>query len=366
MELPPLAPGDTLAADEITATERFTQAPARYSEASLVKKMEDLGIGRPSTYAPTISTIQARDYVRKGEKEGVKREYEVLRLKKGRITKTTLQESTGSEKGKLVPTDVGMVVNAFLTEYFPDILDYNFTAKVEEKFDDIAEGQLPWQEEISDFYGNFHPEIEKINALRMERKVGERLLGNHPENGKPVSVKIGRFGPVVQIGDAADEEKPLFASLLAGQSINDITLEEALKLFELPRTVGELDGEKVVAAIGRFGPYVKYGKMFVSIPKDLTPQGITLEEATELIAKKKEEEANRLIKEFSEMPGLEVLNGRYGPYLAYKPEGAKKAVNYKIPKSTDASALTFEEAKKLMEAQDAAPKRTSRKSTKSK
>ena len=366
VELPPLAPGDTLAADEITATERFTQAPARYSEASLVKKMEDLGIGRPSTYAPTISTIQARDYVRKGEKEGVKREYEVLRLKKGRITKTTLQESTGSEKGKLVPTDVGMVVNAFLTEYFPDILDYNFTAKVEEKFDDIAEGQLPWQEEISDFYGNFHPEIEKINALRMERKVGERLLGNHPENGKPVSVKIGRFGPVVQIGDAADEEKPLFASLLAGQSINDITLEEALKLFELPRTVGELDGEKVVAAIGRFGPYVKYGKMFVSIPKDLTPQGITLEEATELIAKKKEEEANRLIKEFSEMPGLEVLNGRYGPYLAYKPEGAKKAVNYKIPKSTDASALTFEEAKKLMEAQDAAPKRTSRKSTKSK
>ncbi|MDE7109692.1 MAG: type I DNA topoisomerase, partial [Muribaculaceae bacterium] len=262
VELPPLKPGDILSASEIVATERFTQAPARYSEASLVKKMEDLGIGRPSTYAPTISTIQARDYVRKGEKEGVKRNYEVVRLKKGKITEETLQESTGSEKGKLVPTDVGMVVNSFLTEYFPDILDYNFTAKVEEKFDDIAEGQLPWQEEISDFYGNFHPEIEKINALRMERKVGERLLGNHPESGKPVSVKIGRFGPVVQIGDAADEEKPLFASLLAGQSINDITLEEALKLFELPRVGGEIDGEKVTAAIGRFGPYVKYGGMF--------------------------------------------------------------------------------------------------------
>ncbi len=366
VELPPLKPGDILSASEIVATERFTQAPARYSEASLVKKMEDLGIGRPSTYAPTISTIQARDYVRKGEKEGVKRDYEVVRLKKGKITEETLQESTGSEKGKLVPTDVGMVVNSFLTEYFPDILDYNFTAKVEEKFDDIAEGQLPWQEEISDFYGNFHPEIEKINALRMERKVGERLLGNHPESGKPVSVKIGRFGPVVQIGDAADEEKPLFASLLAGQSINDITLEEALKLFELPRVVGEIDGEKVTAAIGRFGPYVKYGGMFVSIPKDLTPQGITIEEAAELIAKKKEQEANRLIKDFPEMPGLEVLNGRYGPYLAYKPEGARKAVNYKIPKSTDAASLSLEEARKLMEAQDAAPKRTSRKSSKNK
>ncbi|MDE5874111.1 MAG: type I DNA topoisomerase [Muribaculaceae bacterium] len=366
VELPPLALGDKLNAEEITATERFTQAPARYSEATLVKKMEDLGIGRPSTYAPTISTIQARDYVRRGEKEGVKRDYEVISLRKGKISEETLTESTGSEKGKLVPTDVGMVVNAFLTEYFPDILDYNFTAKVEEKFDDIAEGQLAWQKEIADFYGDFHPEIDRINSLRMERKVGERLLGNHPESGKPVSVKIGRFGPVVQIGDAADEEKPLFASLLAGQSMADITLEEALKLFELPRTVGEIDGEKVTAAIGRFGPYVKYGKMFVSIPKELTPQGITLEEASALIAKKKEEEANRLIKAFDEKPGLEVLNGRYGPYLAYKPEGAKKAVNYKIPKTTDAASLTLEEALKLMEAQDAAPKRTTRRTAKSK
>ena len=360
VELPPLNVGDQLTAEEITATERFTQAPARYTEASLVKKMEDLGIGRPSTYAPTISTIQARDYVKRGEKEGVKREYEVLRLKKGRITSSKQSENTGSEKGRLVPTDVGMVVNKFLTQYFPDILDYNFTAKVEEKFDDIAEGKLGWQNEISDFYGDFHPSIEKINAMRLDHKVGERILGNHPETGRPVSVKIGRFGPVVQIGSAEDEEKPLFASLLADQSVATITLEEALKLFELPRTVGKYEGEDVIAAIGRFGPYIKYGKSFVSIPKNFTPQGITLEEATALIDAKREEEANRLIKTFPEIPGLEVLNGRYGPYMAYKPEGAKKAVNYKIPKTTDAASLSADEAKKLMEAQDAAPKRPAR------
>ncbi len=360
VELPPLKVGDPLTAEEITATQRFTQAPARYTEASLVKKMEDLGIGRPSTYAPTISTIQARDYVKRGEKEGVKRDYEVLRLKKGKITTSIQSESTGSEKGRLVPTDVGMVVNKFLTEYFPDILDYNFTAKVEEKFDDISEGKLGWQKEISDFYGDFHPSIEKINAMRLDHKVGERILGVHPTTGRPVSVKIGRFGPVVQIGTAEDEEKPLFASLLADQSVATITLEEALKLFDLPRTVGKYEGEDVVAAIGRFGPYIKYGKSFVSIPKDLTPQGITLDEAIALIEAKKQEEANRLIKTFPEIPGLEVLNGRYGPYMAYKPEGAKKAVNYKIPKTTDAAALTAEEAQKLMEAQDAAPKRTAR------
>ena len=364
VELPRMNVGDTLSADEITATERFTQAPARYTEASLVKKMEDLGIGRPSTYAPTISTIQARDYVKRGEKEGVKREYEVIRLKKGKITDSTLSESTGSEKGRLVPTDVGMVVNKFLTEYFPDILDYNFTAKVEEKFDDIAEGKLGWKNEISGFYGDFHPSIEKTNAMRLEHKIGERMLGTDPESGRPVSVKIGRFGPVVQIGKAEDEEKPLFASLLADQSVSTITLEEALKLFELPRKVGEYEGEDVTAAIGRFGPYIKYGKMFVSIPKTLTPQGITLEEAIDLIRTKQEEEANRLIKTFDEMPGLEVLNGRYGPYMAYKPEGAKKAVNYKIPKTTDAASLTFEEAKQLMETQDATPKKTTKRRVK--
>ncbi len=365
VELPKMKEGDALEAAEITATQRFTQPPARYTEASLVKKMEDLGIGRPSTYAPTISTIQARDYVKRGEKEGAKRDYEVITLKNGAIKEKTMSETSGSDKGRLVPTDVGMVVNKFLTEYFPDILDYNFTAKVEEKFDDISEGKLGWQNEISDFYGDFHPEIEKIHSMRMERKVGERQLGTDPASGRPVSVKIGRFGPVVQIGNASDDEKPLFASLLAGQSVASITLEEALKLFELPRTVGEYEGEKVVAAIGRFGPYIRFGKTFVSIPKDLTPQGITIDEAITLIEDKKKEEANRLIKAFDEMPGLEVLNGRFGPYLAYKPEGAKKAVNYKIPKATDAAALTFEEAKKLMESQDAAPKKTAKRTKKS-
>ena len=303
--------------------------------------------------------------MRRGEKEGVKRDYEVLSLKNGKISETTLTETTGSEKGKLVPTDIGMVVNQFLTEYFPDILDYNFTAKVEEKFDDIADGKLGWQNEISDFYKGFHPNIEEINAMRMERKVGERVLGTDPATGRPVSVKIGRFGPVVQIGNASDEEKPLFASLQGDQSVATITLEEALKLFELPRTVGEFEDEPVIAAIGKFGPYVKHGKLFVSIPKDLSPQGITIEEAVELIKAKREAEANKLIKAFPEMPGLEVLNGRYGPYLAYKPEGARKATNYKIPKTTDASSLTFEEAQKLMESQSSAPKRTTRKTKKS-
>lgn len=353
--LPHLEEGEKLKADEITATQRFTLPPARYTEASLVKKMEDLGIGRPSTYAPTISTIQSRDYIRHGEKEGTPRNYDVLTLSKGKITKATLSENTGSEKGRLVPTDVGMVVNEFLTQYFPDILDYNFTARVEEKFDDIAEGKLGWKNEMSDFYTTFHPSIEKVDSMRLEHKVGERVLGVDPKSGKPVSVKIGRFGPVVQIGDAADEDKPLFASLLEGQSIQDITLEEALKLFELPRKVGTIDGKDVTAAIGRFGPYIHYEKMFVSIPKDMAPQTITLEEAKELIEAKKEAEANRLIKDFPEMPGLEVLNGRFGPYVAYKKEGAKKAVNYKIPKGTDPTSLTLDEIKELMEKQDAAP-----------
>ncbi len=353
--LPQMQEGEMLSADEITATRRFTLAPARYTEATLVKKMEDLGIGRPSTYAPTISTIQTRDYIRHGEKEGTPRDYDVLTLSKGEITKSTLTENTGSEKGKLVPTDVGMVVNEFLTEYFPDILDYNFTAKVEEKFDDIAEGKLGWKTEMSDFYTAFHPAIEKVDSMRMEHKVGERVLGTDPKTGKPVSVKIGRFGPVVQIGDASDAEKPQFASLLEGQSIQDITLEEALRLFELPRQVGTHEGKPVMAAIGRFGPYIHFDKMFVSIPKDLAPQTITLEEAIALIEAKKEAEANKLIKTFPEMPGLEVLNGRFGPYIAYKKEGARKATNYKIPKTTDPSTLTLDDIKVLMEKQDAAP-----------
>ena len=355
VRLPKLEGGETLNPKNITATQRFTMPPARYTEASLIKKMEEIGIGRPSTYASTVSTIQSRDYVRHGEKEGTPRPYDVITFVNGKITKETLEENTGSEKGKLVPTDVGMVVNEFLTEYFPAIVDYNFTAKVEEKFDDIAEGKLGWKNEMGDFYTTFHPTIEKAESMRLEHKVGERVLGVDPATGKQVSVKIGRFGPVVQIGEASDDEKPQFASLLEGQSIQDITLEQALKLFELPRKIGEYEGQELVAAIGRFGPYIRFGKMFVSIPKDLAPQTITLDEAIDLIKKKEEAEANRLIKEFPEMPGLEVLNGRFGPYIAYKKEGAKKATNYKIPKGTDPAALTLDEIKELMEKQDAAP-----------
>lgn len=363
--LPPLAIGDNLDAEAITATERFSMPPARYSEASLVKKMEDLGIGRPSTYASTVSTIQARGYVKHGDTEGQPRNYTRLTAKNGRITETVLSENAGSTRGKLIPTDVGMVVNDFLTEYFPDILDYNFTARVEEKFDDIAEGKLPWQKELTDFYTGFHPLIDEVNGMRSEHKVGERILGIDPASGRRVSAKIGRFGPVVQIGEVTDEEKPRFASLGENQSLNTITLEEALKLFELPRQLGTVDDKPVTASTGRFGPYVHFDKIFVSIPKDLTPHTITLDQAMALIEAKKEAEANRLIKKFDELPGVEVLNGRFGPYVAYKKEGARKAVNYKIPKGTDAASLTADDVRKLMADQDAAPKTAKRSSAKS-
>ncbi len=363
--LPPMAVGDPLEPKSITATERFTQAPPRYTEPSLVKKMEDLDIGRPSTYASTVSTIQARGYVEHGESEGSPRTFHKITLEKGKISDETLTENTGSNRGKLVPTDVGMIVNDFLTEYFPDIMDYNFTARVEEKFDEIAEGKLPWQEEIGEFYGSFHPLIEKVNTMRSETKVGERILGEDPATGKRVSAKVGRFGPVIQIGEATDEEKPRFASLREGQSLGSITLEEALKLFDLPRALGEFEGKPVNAAIGRFGPYVHHDKLFVSIPKDMSPHTITLDEAVDLIKNKREQEANKVIKTFVDLPGAEVLNGRYGPYIAYKKPGDKKASNYKIPKTTDPRSLTVDDVKKLMEAQDAAPK-TPRRSAKSK
>ena len=361
--LPPLETGMQLTAKEISATEDFTQAPPRYTEASLVKKMEELGIGRPSTYAPTISTIQHREYVKRGEKEGTPQEYKVLTLKKGKIGETTKTLMAGSEKGKLVPTDIGMIVNDFLTEYFPEILDYNFTARIEEKFDDIAEGKLPWQNEMSDFYGNFHPGIERMNTLKMEHKVGERLLGTDPKSGKPVSVKIGRFGPLVQIGESTDEEKPLFASLQPDQSVQTITLEEALKLFELPRKVGTFEEKDITAAAGRFGPYVRHDSVFVSIPKDMSPMTITQEEAIDLILKKREAEANKFIKSFDGHPEIEVLNGRFGPYFTYLPAGAKKKVNYKIPKGTDPHALTYEDVTALMQKQDSAPKKTAKRKT---
>lgn len=355
--LPPISVSQTLDAVEVKATEDFTQAPPRYSEASLVKKMEELGIGRPSTYAPTISTIQHREYVKRGENEGATREFVVLSLKGAKISRKVSSETTGSDKGKLVPTDIGMIVNDFLTEYFPDILDYNFTAKIEEKFDDIAEGKLAWQNEMSEFYSNFHPGIEKINTLRMEHKVGERKLGADPKTGRPVSVKIGKFGPIAQIGDASDDEKPLFASLQPSQSVQTITLEEALKLFERPRIVGSFESKDITAAVGRFGPYIKHDSNYVSIPKELSLVSITEQEAIDLILKKREEEANKFIKSFPDHPEIEILNGRFGPYFTYQPQGASKKINYKIPKGTDPQSLTFEDVSKLIEQQDAAPKK---------
>lgn len=356
--LPHMTAGQQLTADEITATKRFTQQPQRYTEASLVKKMEELGIGRPSTYAPTISTIQHREYIEKGERPGVKRDYDVHTLRNGKITTEVKTETVGNEKGKLIPTDIGIVVNDFLTQYFPDILDYNFTAKVEEKFDEIAEGNSRWNDEISEFYDIFHPNVERANGMRLEHKVGERVLGADPTTGQPVSVKIGRFGPVVQIGAGDADTKPRFASLRRDQSVFDITLEEALKLFELPRTLGEIDGKEVTVAVGRFGPYVKHDGKFVSIPKDISPMEITLDQAHGLIEAKREAEAKKVIKTFDEEPGLQILNGRYGVYIAYN------KANYKIPKTVDDPAsLTLEQCMEIVKSDAAKPRRAPRRAT---
>ena len=351
--LPPLKAGDILTNHDIVATQRYTQQPLRYTEASLVKKMEELGIGRPSTYAPTISTIQQREYVERGEKQGEKREFITLTLRSGKIKASTKSETVGADKGKLLPTDIGVVVNDFLTEYFPDILDYNFTATIEEKFDEIAEGKLPWNAEIGSFYKMFHPEVEKALNMRLEHKVGERNLGVDPTSGKPVSVKIGRFGPLVQIGDGNNDEKPQFASLLKGQSVSTITLEEALKLFEFPRVIGEFEGKEVTVAVGRFGPYIKHDNKFVSIPKDLAPAAVTIAEAEELIVAKRDAETKKVVKTFDEEPDLQILNGRYGIYIAYKKS------NYKIPKTVkDPANLTLEECREIIAGQESKPKKT--------
>ena len=351
--LPKMMVGDSLQNNSMVATQRFTQQPIRYTEASLVKKMEELGIGRPSTYAPTISTIQQREYVEKGDKQGEKREFITLTLKSGKISARTKRETVGADKGKLIPTDIGVVVNEFLTKYFPNILDYNFTANVEEKFDDVAEGKLQWNDEISSFYKMFHPGVEEAMNMRLEHKVGERQLGVDPKTGKPVSVKIGRFGPLVQLGEGDTEEKPQFASLLKGQSVSTITLEEALKLFEFPRTIGEYEDKDVTVAIGRFCPYIKHDNKFVSIPKDYAPAAITLEEAVQLIVAKRDAETKKVVKTFAEDADLQILNGRYGIYIAYKKS------NYKIPKTVKEPAnLTLEECKEIIEAQDSAPKKT--------
>lgn len=357
--LPALAKGDVLTLSSVTATERFSQAPARYTEASLVRKLEELGIGRPSTYAPTISTIQQREYVEKGDRKGTERKYRMLTLHDGKIESGEKTELTGADKGKLLPTDIGVVVNDFLTEYFPDILNYNFTANVEQQFDDIAEGKTVWNDEIDHFYKLFHPVVESALALRLEHKVGERVLGTDPKSGRPVSVKIGRFGPLVQIGTPEDTEKPLFASLLKGQSMSTITLEEALKLFDLPRTLGDFEGKTVVVGIGRFGPYIRHDGKYVSLPKEFTPQGVSLEDTIILIQQKREQESQRLIKKFDEDDELELLNGRFGPYIAYK----KK--NYKLPKGSEPASLTFADCMKIVEDADKAPakKKPARKKT---
>ncbi len=337
-QLPLIHKGDSVTAQEITVTERFSQQPPRYNEAMLVRKLEELGIGRPSTYAPTISTIQQRGYVERGEKKGEKRAYGLLTLKNGKITERSKSETTGAEKGKLIPTDIGMVVNDFLMQYFPTIMDYNFTAKIEDEFDDIADGKSKWNDEIAKFYKNFHPSIEKVSSLRLEHKVGERILGNDPKTGRPVSVKIGRYGPLVQMGSTDEKEKPRFASLQKGQSVATLTLEDALKLFEMPRTLGEKDGKEVTVAIGRFGPYVKYDSTFASIPASVSPYDITLKDALDLVESKKAAETNKVINSWSQEPDLLILNGRFGPYISYK----KK--NYKIAKGTDAAKLTLEQA----------------------
>ena len=349
--LPPMNEGEALQRREVVAQQRFSQQPARYTEASLVHKMEELGIGRPSTYAPTISTIQNREYVVKGDAEGTPRSYDQLILQSDTISETTQSENVGSNRGKLVPTDIGLVVNDFLMEYFPEIMDYNFTANVEKQFDEVAEGKENWTEMISNFYQDFEPQVERTLNEKTEHRVGERELGVDPKSGKPVSVKIGRFGPVVQMGTPSDDEKPQFANLTKGQSIETITLEEALELFKLPRTLGELEGQVVKANVGRFGPYVQLGKLFVSIPQGEDPMDITLERAAELIQEKRLKEEQSHLKQFDEDPDLEVRAGRWGPYIAYKGK------NYKLPKSDAerATELTYDECKKIIEAEAKKP-----------
>ncbi len=348
--LPPMKVKEVLPMQETTATERFTQRPPRYTEASLVRKMEELGIGRPSTYAPTISTIQNREYVEKKTVDGVERVYNILTLKNGKIKDTDKKEIAGTDKNKLVPTDTGMVVNDFLVEFFPKIVDYHFTANVEKDFDTIAEGKRQWNSAIKDFYKVFHPIVEetmemrmehkagervlgqdpktgRTMEMRMEHKAGERVLGQDPKTGRQVSVKIGRYGPLAQVGTPDEEEKPLFASLQKTQSIETITLEEALRLFDLPRSLGEFREKEMTVGIGRFGPYIRHNNKFVSLPKGVDPLEITAEEAVELIEEKEKKDREKIIKTFAEDAELQVLNGRYGPYIAYKKE------NYKIPKS---------------------------------
>ena len=337
--LPPLKEGQPLERREVTATEKFSQAPLRYTEASLVKKLEELGIGRPSTYAPTISTIQQREYVEKGDKKGQERQYSIFTLKGKQVTEKNRKEITGSEKGKLLPTDIGIVVNDFLLEYFPTIMDYNFTAKVEQDFDKIAEGKEKWNDMMENFYNDFEPIVEQTLNARQDHRAGERQLGVDPKSGRPVFVKIGRFGPVVQIGAADDDEKPQFAQIPKEKSIETITMEEAMELFRLPRELGDYEGTPVTIGAGRFGPYVQHNGKYASLPKGADPMSFTLEEAIDLIREKRTQEAQRHLKMFAEDDKLEILNGRFGPYIVYDGK------NYRLPKNLHerAADLTYEE-----------------------
>jgi DNA topoisomerase-1 len=348
--LPPLTKGQKLELQEMTATERYSRPPARYTEASLVKKLEELGIGRPSTYAPTISTIQNRGYVVREEREGKQRNFRVLTLKNQNITKEEKTENTGAERGKLFPTDIGAVVNDFLVQYFKGIVDYNFTASVEKQFDEIAQGLEEWTDMIRKFYNPFHKEVQNTIETA-DKATGERDLGIHPENGKKVSVRIGRYGPFVQVGDSENEEKPLYASLRAGQSIETISLPDALELFKLPKKVGIYEDKEMTVAIGKFGPYVRHNSSFYSLPKDIDPLDLTEERAIELIIDKRKRDAERLIKTFEENPDVKILNGRWGPYIEFGKQ------NVKIPKGKEPLELTFEECKALADAEAKAPKK---------
>lgn len=337
--LPTMKEGDVLNRLEISSTERYSQGPNRYTEASLVRKLEELGIGRPSTYAPTISTIQQREYVEKGDKKGEERSYKIDQLINDTIKSTEKTEMVGADKGKLIPTDIGIVVNDFLMQSFPEIMDYNFTAKVEREFDKIAEGKAAWDKEMKAFYQDFEPKVEEVMNARSEHKAGERELGIDPKTGKPVFVKIGRYGPVVQIGAADDKDKPRFSQLPAGKSMETMTLEDALELFKLPRNLGQFEAQDVVIGAGRFGPYVMHKKKYVSVPKDQDPLTITLDGAIRLIQEKRLQEAKRHLKAFEEDTKLEVMNGRYGPYIAYDGK------NYRLPKALHEKAeeLTYEQ-----------------------
>ena len=342
--LPAMNKGEELTATEIVAQQRFSQHPPRYAEASLVRKLEELGIGRPSTYAPTISTIQNRKYVEKENRQAEKREYNLLTLKDGKIKDQKKEENYGAEKNKLFPTDIGSVVTDFLIEHFPDILNYNFTAEVEKEFDHIADGDIQWANSIDKFYKKFHPQVEDT-LKNSERQVGERILGVDPKTERQLSVKIGRYGPIAQIGTAEEEEKPLFASLLKEQSIESITLEEALKLFEFPRSLGTFEDVEMIVAIGRFGPYIRHNSKFYSLPKTENPISVAPERAIEIIVEKREEEKNRLIHSFGENGEIQVLNGRFGPYISFEKN------NYKIPKTIDPKELTEEKARELIQSQ---------------